>query len=83
MDCGAMLREAADALRHLSPHEELLLRLHFGIGGKRRSIGAIARHLGLREEDLRELESRALSRLRQDAIAREQQLARGGMAHRA
>ena len=67
-----MLQEADHALTRLSPHEELLLRLRFGIGGRRQSSTMIARRFGLKPEDLRTLETRALSRLRQIATASEQ-----------
>jgi len=65
-----MMHEADSALERLSPHEELLLRLRFGIGGRRRTTSEIARHFGLRPEDVRSLEARALTHLRQNAIAR-------------
>lgn len=68
-DCSALLKETDTALESLSPHEELILRLRFGIGGKRQSIHVIARHLGLRPEDLETLEARALTRLRRIAVA--------------
>jgi DNA-directed RNA polymerase sigma subunit (sigma70/sigma32) len=71
-ECTELLEDADDALCHLSPHEELLLRLRFGIGGKRQSAAVIARHFGLQPEDLRLLEARALTRLRKIAIAAEQ-----------
>jgi DNA-directed RNA polymerase sigma subunit (sigma70/sigma32) len=67
----AVLEETDDALGTLSPHEELLLRLRFGIGGRRQSIPVIARHFGVRTQDLLDLEARALARLRQNALAKE------------
>lgn len=67
----AVLEEADDALGTLSPHEELLLRLHFGIGGRRQSIPILALHFGVRTQDLLDLESRALAHLRQNALAEE------------
>lgn len=70
-DRDEMLVEADCALEHLSPHEEMVLRLRFGIGGKRRSTTEIARHFGLRTADVRSLEARALTHLRQHALARE------------
>ena len=71
-DCDTLLQEADHALTRLSPHEEMLLRLLFGIGGRRESSAVIARRFGIRPEDLRNLETRALSRLRQIAITAEQ-----------
>lgn len=70
-DRDALLQEADDALTCLSPHEELLLRLRFGIGGSRQPSAVIARRFGLRPEDLRTLEERALTHLRQNAISAE------------
>lgn len=70
-DRDTLLQEADDALTSLSPHEELLLRLRFGIGGRRQPSEVIARRFGLRPEDLRTLEARALTHLRQIAIAAE------------
>jgi len=72
-DCAALLHEAEHALTRLSPREELLLRLRFGIGGRRQPNTVIARHFGLRPQDLDSLESRALNHLRQIAIAAEAQ----------
>lgn len=66
-----VMAEADNALGTLSPHEELLLRLRFGIGGKRQSITVIARHFGVEPEDLHDLESRALSHLRHNALVPE------------
>ena len=70
-DCTALLEEADHVLTRLSPHEELFLRLRFGIGGRRQSTAVIARRFGLRPEDVRDLESRALTHLRQIAIRAE------------
>ena len=70
-DCSALVEEADDALTGLSPHEELLLRLRFGIGGRRQPIEVIALRFGLRADDIRDLETIALMHLRQIAIAAE------------
>src|SRR5258706_10492097 len=70
-DCAALVEEADDALTSLSPHEELLLRLRFGIGGRRQSVAVIALRFGLRAGDVRDLETRALTHLRRIAIAAE------------
>lgn len=70
-DCAARLRQADGALGRLLPHEELLLRLRFGIGGKRQSITVIATRFGLEPEDVRDLEARALMRLRAQALSRD------------
>ena len=68
-DCTAVVEEADNALTDLSPHEELLLRLRFGIGGRRQPIAVIQRRFGLQPQDLRDLETRALTRLRKIAVA--------------
>jgi DNA-directed RNA polymerase sigma subunit (sigma70/sigma32) len=74
-DCTAVVEEADNALTDLSPHEELLLRLRFGIGGRRQPIAVISRRFGLQPQDLRDLEARALTHLRKIAIAQSAQRA--------
>lgn len=68
-DCTALVEEADNALADLSPHEELLLRLRFGIGGRRQPLDVIRRRFGLRPQDLKNLEARALMRLRKISVA--------------
>jgi DNA-directed RNA polymerase sigma subunit (sigma70/sigma32) len=71
MDCVKLLEDADDALGHLAPQEELVLRLRFGIGGRQRPLERIARRVGLEPRQLRTVESRALGRLRQMALTAE------------
>lgn len=68
MDRATLTQHADDVLSQLAPHEELVLRLRFGIGGRRQPPDVIARRLGVDVDDVRHVESRALSHLRQLAF---------------
>ncbi len=55
----------AGALRSLSPNEEKIIRMRFGIGYDReRTLAEIARDFGLTRERIRQIELKALKRLR-------------------
>lgn len=58
-------------LSHLSEHQATVLRLRFGLdGGDPRSLEEVGRTLGISRERVRQLEARALRRLRNDEGAR-------------
>ncbi|MEW6443097.1 MAG: sigma-70 family RNA polymerase sigma factor [bacterium] len=58
-------RAAMSALKSLSPREEHILRRRFGIGEKRkRTLQEIADELGISRERVRQIENRALAKLR-------------------
>jgi RNA polymerase primary sigma factor len=57
--------ETADVLRVLSPNEEKVMRMRFGIGCEREhTLEEIAQEFGLTRERIRQIEMKALQRLR-------------------
>jgi RNA polymerase primary sigma factor len=57
--------EAAGMLKMLSPHEEKVIRMRFGIGCEREyTLEEIARDFGLTRERIRQIESKGLRKLR-------------------
>lgn len=62
---GDVREGTADVLKTLSPNEERLVRMRFGIGFERQhTLEEIAQHFGLTRERIRQLETKALQRLR-------------------
>jgi RNA polymerase primary sigma factor len=63
--------ETADVLKSLSPSEEKVVRMRFGIGFDREhTLEEIAQNFGLTRERIRQIESKALQHLRGPANAR-------------
>jgi RNA polymerase primary sigma factor len=61
-------RETAGILKTLEPHEERLIRMRFGIGYEREyTLGEIANQFNLSRERIRQIEAKALRRLRNPA----------------
>ena len=60
-------REVERILSVLDERERTILRLRFGLDGQERSLEEIAEHFGLTRERIRQLEARALSKLRHPA----------------
>ena len=53
------------AMSRLQPREEKILRLRFGIGGSApKTLEAIGREFGVSKERIRQIEKKALSKLR-------------------
>lgn len=62
-----MRNHVRNLLNVLSPKERKIIKLRFGIdGGKQRSLSEIGEIYGLSKERVRQLESRALYRLKQN-----------------
>ena len=62
--------EAAGVLKILSPHEEKVIRMRFGIGCDREhTLEEISRDFGLTRERIRQIESKGLRKLRDTEIA--------------
>jgi RNA polymerase primary sigma factor len=67
-----MQREVDDLLSTLPAREEEVLRLRFGLGGgEPRTLDEVGRQMGLTRERIRQIEVRALARLRETASGRE------------
>jgi RNA polymerase primary sigma factor len=61
----------AEVLKTLSPHEERIVRMRFGIGFDREhTLEEIAQNFGVTRERIRQIESQALQRLRHAETAR-------------
>ncbi|MGB5551912.1 MAG: sigma factor-like helix-turn-helix DNA-binding protein, partial [Thermoanaerobaculia bacterium] len=65
------LREqTADALRMLSPREETVLRMRFGVGGSDTyTLAEAGRRFDITRERVRQIEAQALSKLNRDQRA--------------
>jgi RNA polymerase primary sigma factor len=62
---GNVREGTADVLKTLSPNEERLVRMRFGIGFERQhTLEEIAQHFGLTRERIRQIEMKALQQLR-------------------
>jgi len=62
-------RHMDDAMQVLSPRERQVLRMRYGIaGGREHTLGEIADQLGVTSERIRQIESAALSKLRQPKL---------------
>jgi RNA polymerase primary sigma factor len=61
---ASMINEVHSLLHLLEPREARILRARFGFDGPPKSLAAIGRELGLSRERVRQLESRARSKLR-------------------
>jgi RNA polymerase primary sigma factor len=70
MAAHSMLRRHMDdAMQVLSPRERQVLRMRYGLaGGREHTLGEIADQLGVTSERVRQIESAALSKLRQPKL---------------
>ncbi len=68
---SASLREqTVDVLRSLSPREELVLRMRFGVGeGSEHTLEEVGRSFNVTRERIRQIESKALRKLRHPKLA--------------
>jgi RNA polymerase sigma factor (sigma-70 family) len=60
--------ELRDLLSGLSDREREVLRAHYGLGGQPESLREVARRLGVSAERVRQIENRALGKLRAAAV---------------
>jgi len=63
---NADLREAInDALKHLTPREEKVLKMRFGLGhsGREHTLDEVGNHFGVTRERVRQIEAKALFKL--------------------
>jgi RNA polymerase primary sigma factor len=63
---NADLREAIDdALKHLTPREEKVLKMRFGLGhaGREHTLDEVGSHFGVTRERVRQIEAKALFKL--------------------
>jgi RNA polymerase primary sigma factor len=66
---GMLKRHMDDAMQVLSPRERQVLRLRYGLASSREhTLGEIADQLGVTSERVRQIESAALSKLRQPKL---------------
>jgi RNA polymerase primary sigma factor len=61
---ASLINEVRELLNHLEPREAMILRARFGFDDKPKSLAAIGRELGLSRERVRQIETRARSKLR-------------------
>ena len=61
---ASLINEVRELLEHLEPREAMILRARFGFDDKPKSLAAIGRELGLSRERVRQIETRARSKLR-------------------
>jgi RNA polymerase sigma factor (sigma-70 family) len=67
--------EIDDLLNRLSIREHKVIAGHFGLAGDRQTLEEIGEKLGITKERVRQIESRALRKLRRAAEARERHVA--------
>jgi RNA polymerase primary sigma factor len=61
---ASLIQEVRELLDHLEPREAMILRARFGVDDNPKSLAAIGRELGLSRERVRQIETRARSKLR-------------------
>jgi RNA polymerase primary sigma factor len=65
VEASALQRTIAEALAELTPREQRILRLRFGIGDTDdRTLAEIGEELGVTRERIRQIEAKALEKLR-------------------
>jgi len=70
-EASALQRVVGEALAELTPREQHILRLRFGIGGATdRTLEEIGKEFGVTRERIRQIEAKALQKLRHPTRAR-------------
>ena len=69
---ASLINEVHELLEHLEQRESMILRARFGFDDQPKSLAAIGRELGLSRERVRQIETRARSKLR--ALAKDKAL---------
>ena len=68
---STVFHEAIDkALSVLSPREEKVIRLRFGLGGETHTLEEVGRMMNVTRERIRQIEAKALRRLRHPSVIR-------------
>jgi RNA polymerase primary sigma factor len=64
-EASALQRAMAEAIAELTPREQRILRMRFGIGGTAdQTLAEVGRELGVTRERIRQIEAKALEKLR-------------------
>jgi RNA polymerase primary sigma factor len=70
-EAGALQKAIAEALEELTPREQRILRMRFGIGGTAdHTLEEVGKVFGVTRERIRQIEANALAKLRHPARAR-------------
>lgn len=70
-EAGALQRAIAEALEELTPREQRILRMRFGIGGTAdHTLEEVGKAFGVTRERIRQIEAKAIAKLRQPGRAR-------------
>ncbi len=70
-EAGALQRAIAEALEELTPREQRILRMRFGIGGTAdHTLEEVGKVFGVTRERIRQIEAKALAKLRHSSRAR-------------
>jgi RNA polymerase primary sigma factor len=65
VEANALQEAMAEAIAELTPREQHILRMRFGIGGTTdRTLAEIGKELGVTRERIRQIEAKAIEKLR-------------------
>ena len=70
-EANALQRAIAEALEELTPREQRILRMRFGIGDTTdHTLEEVGKEFGVTRERIRQIEAKALAKLRHPGLAR-------------
>ena len=70
-EASALQRAIAEALEELTPREQRILRMRFGIGDTTdHTLEEVGKEFGVTRERIRQIEAKALAKLRHPSLAR-------------